>query len=84
MNWPGRFHRRLPQHGEIGYTQLPALDVARSGTFYRDVFNWSVEVGHAGFEAPGMNMCRAPRMGTAWDPPRQRLRTLRSRPKRLA
>ena len=54
MNWPGRFHRRLPQHGEILYTQLPALDVARSGTFYRDVFNWSVEVGQAGFEAPGM------------------------------
>ena len=54
MSSPAQFQRRLPQHGEIGYIQLPARDLTRSGTFYRDVFHWSVEVGQAGFEAPGM------------------------------
>jgi predicted enzyme related to lactoylglutathione lyase len=43
-----------PRHGEIGYLQLPARDLAGSATFYRAVFGWSVEPGQPGFEAPGM------------------------------
>lgn len=49
-------HRTVPPppHGQIGYLQLPSLDVARSAEFYRAVFGWSVEPGHGGFQAPGM------------------------------
>jgi predicted enzyme related to lactoylglutathione lyase len=43
-----------PPHGQIGYLQLPALDIARSAAFYETVFGWSVEVTHGSFEAPGM------------------------------
>lgn len=42
------------QHGEVGYLQLPARDVGISAAFYEAVFGWSVESGHASFEAPGM------------------------------
>jgi predicted enzyme related to lactoylglutathione lyase len=42
------------QHGQIGYLQLPALDVARSAAFYEAVFGWSIERGYGSFEAPGM------------------------------
>lgn len=41
-------------HGQVGYLELPALDVATSATFYAAVFGWQVDVGHGGFEAPGM------------------------------
>ena len=47
-------HQSHTRHGEIGYLQLPATDITRSGDFYREVFGWSVDVGDAGFEAPGM------------------------------
>ena len=43
-----------PSHGQIGYLQLPALDVAQSARFYETVFGWNVDATHAGFEAPGM------------------------------
>lgn len=43
-----------PRHGQIGYLQLPALDVARSAAFYSAVFGWSVDPTHGSFEAPGM------------------------------
>jgi predicted enzyme related to lactoylglutathione lyase len=43
-----------PQHGQIGYLQLPARDVARSAAFYGTVFGWSVDHEHGSFEAPGM------------------------------
>jgi predicted enzyme related to lactoylglutathione lyase len=43
-----------PPHGQIGYLQLPALDVARSAAFYEAVFGWSVDPDHGSFEAPGM------------------------------
>lgn len=42
------------QHGEVGYLQLPARDVAVSAAFYQAVFGWTVESGQASFEAPGM------------------------------
>ena len=29
-----------PRHGQIGYLQLPAVDVARSAAFYETVFGW--------------------------------------------
>jgi predicted enzyme related to lactoylglutathione lyase len=45
---------RRPSPGQIGYLQLPALDVARSAAFYGTVFGWSVELEHGSFEAPGM------------------------------
>lgn len=43
-----------PRHGQLGYLQLPALDLARSAAFYEAVFGWSVEPEHGSFEAPGM------------------------------
>lgn len=43
-----------PAVGQIGYLQLPALDVERSATFYATVFGWLVEPGQAGFTAPGL------------------------------
>lgn len=45
---------RHPPHGQIGYLQLPAIDVARSAAFYEAVFGWSVALDHGSFEAPGM------------------------------
>ena len=42
------------RHGQIGYLQLPAVDVERSARFYESVFGWSVDEQHAGFEAPGL------------------------------
>jgi predicted enzyme related to lactoylglutathione lyase len=45
---------RHPAHGQLGYLQLPALDVARSAAFYEAVFGWSVDLEHGSFEAPGM------------------------------
>jgi predicted enzyme related to lactoylglutathione lyase len=43
-----------PAHGQIGYLELPALDVTASATFYATVFGWTVDIEQAGFEAPGM------------------------------
>jgi len=43
-----------PPHGQIGYLQLPALDIARSAAFYERVFGWSVDLSYGSFEAPGM------------------------------
>jgi predicted enzyme related to lactoylglutathione lyase len=43
-----------PRHGQIGYLQLPALDIARSAAFYEAVFGWSADPAHGSFEAPGM------------------------------
>lgn len=43
-----------PAVGQVGYLQLPALDVARSAAFYAAVFGWSVEAGQAEFTAPGL------------------------------
>jgi predicted enzyme related to lactoylglutathione lyase len=41
-------------HGQIGYVQIPAVDLAQSAAFYETVFGWSTELGHGSFEAPGM------------------------------
>ena len=41
-------------HGQIGYLQLPAVDLARSAAFYETVFGWSAELSYGSFEAPGM------------------------------
>jgi predicted enzyme related to lactoylglutathione lyase len=49
-----RPNEQHPPHGQIGYLQLPALDVARSAGFYEAVFGWSVEPTYGSFEAPGM------------------------------
>ncbi|MCM3886455.1 VOC family protein [Frankia sp. R82] len=43
-----------PRHGQLGYLQLPAVDVAASAAFYRAVFGWVTEAGQAGFTAPGL------------------------------
>jgi predicted enzyme related to lactoylglutathione lyase len=43
-----------PPHGQIGYLQLPALDIARSAAFYEAVFGWSVDLTYGSFESPGM------------------------------
>ena len=32
-----------PPHGQIGYLQLPATDVAGSASFYESVFGWSTD-----------------------------------------
>jgi predicted enzyme related to lactoylglutathione lyase len=41
-------------HGQIGYLQIPAVDLARSAAFYETVFGWSVDAERGSFEAPGM------------------------------
>jgi predicted enzyme related to lactoylglutathione lyase len=43
-----------PPHGQIGYLQLPARDIAASASFYEQVFGWKVESQHGSFEGPGM------------------------------
>jgi predicted enzyme related to lactoylglutathione lyase len=43
-----------PSHGQVGYLQLPAVDVARSAAFYESVFGWSTDHVGGGFQAPGM------------------------------
>lgn len=43
-----------PPHGQVGYLQLPAVDVARSAAFYESVFGWSTDTTYGSFEAPGM------------------------------
>lgn len=43
-----------PPRGQIGYLQLPTVDVARSASFYASVFGWSTDPTNGGFEAPGM------------------------------
>ncbi|MCU1367741.1 MAG: glyoxalase [Ilumatobacteraceae bacterium] len=45
---------QAPPHGQLGYLQLPAVDIARSLTFYEAVFGWSGELEHGSFEAPGL------------------------------
>ncbi|MCU1458198.1 MAG: Glyoxalase/bleomycin resistance protein/dioxygenase [Actinomycetia bacterium] len=42
-----------PAHGQLGYLQIPAVDVGASARFYRHVFGWHVD-GDRGFEAPGL------------------------------
>jgi predicted enzyme related to lactoylglutathione lyase len=49
-----RSMERHPAHGQIGYLQLPALDIAQSAAFYEAVFGWSSELEHGSFTAPGM------------------------------
>jgi PhnB protein len=41
-------------HGQLGYLQIPALDIATSARFYEQVFGWRVKPPEAGFEAPGL------------------------------
>ena len=41
-------------HGELVYLQIPSADLESSARFYASVLDWHVEVGKAGFEAPGL------------------------------
>jgi predicted enzyme related to lactoylglutathione lyase len=43
-----------PEHGQIGYLQLPTTDLKASIAFYSAVFGWSGEEEHGSFEAPGL------------------------------
>ena len=43
-----------PQHGQIGYLQLPTINLDASIAFYRAVFGWVGEAAYASFEAPGL------------------------------
>lgn len=43
-----------PQHGQVGYLQLPATDLDASIAFYQAVFGWRGEAEHGSFEAPGL------------------------------
>jgi predicted enzyme related to lactoylglutathione lyase len=54
MNGNPHGDRRPPRHGELGYAQLPARDLAASAVFYREVFGWSTRDGHPEFTAPGL------------------------------
>ncbi|HEY0449837.1 VOC family protein [Actinophytocola sp.] len=48
-------HETAPlAHGQVGYLQIPAVDVWRSAEFYRAVFGWHVERPYPSFEAPGL------------------------------
>ncbi len=51
---PDTGHSPAAIHGQVGYLQLPALDMATSAAFYRAVFGWSVELGQPGFQSPGL------------------------------
>ncbi len=50
----GQRFGRHPAHGQLGYLQIPAVDIARSAAFYAAVFGWSVELEYGSFEAPGL------------------------------
>ena len=55
MNYHDRsFDSERTPHGQIGYVQIPAADVAQSAAFYETVFGWSTERTYGSFEAPGM------------------------------
>ena len=41
-------------HGQVSYLQVPAIDIARSASFYEAVFGWRIEPNQPGFEAPGL------------------------------
>jgi len=43
-----------PARGQVGYLQLPTVDIARSAAFYASVFGWSADPAHGSFAAPGM------------------------------
>jgi predicted enzyme related to lactoylglutathione lyase len=43
-----------PAHGQLGYLQLPARDLARSAAFYEGVFGWTGELEFGSFQAPGL------------------------------
>ncbi|MET0695059.1 MAG: VOC family protein [Propionibacteriaceae bacterium] len=45
---------RHPPLGQLGYVQLPAVDLPRSAAFYEQVFGWKVELTYGSFEAPGV------------------------------
>jgi predicted enzyme related to lactoylglutathione lyase len=45
---------RWPPHGQIGYLQIPARDIAASAAFYTAAFGWSVDADGGSFTAPGM------------------------------
>ena len=45
--------RHYPPHGQIGYLQLPAIDIRRSAAFYQAVFGWSVNLAHGSSKRPG-------------------------------
>jgi predicted enzyme related to lactoylglutathione lyase len=41
-------------HGQLGYLQIPALDITASARFYERTFGWRVAPPEPGFEAPGL------------------------------
>jgi uncharacterized glyoxalase superfamily protein PhnB/catechol 2,3-dioxygenase-like lactoylglutathione lyase family enzyme len=41
-------------HGQLGYLQIPALDITTSARFYEHVFGWHVAPPGSEFEAPGL------------------------------
>jgi predicted enzyme related to lactoylglutathione lyase len=43
-----------PTHCQVGYLQIPALDVNASCAFYRSVLGWDTDPTWAGFTAPGV------------------------------
>src|ERR1700759_2308075 len=43
-----------PEHGQLCYLQIPALDVTASARFYERVFGWRVAPPDSEFEAPAM------------------------------
>jgi predicted enzyme related to lactoylglutathione lyase len=43
-----------PSLGQVGYLQLPAVDIARSAAFYEHAFGWSVDAESGGLTAPGI------------------------------
>jgi predicted enzyme related to lactoylglutathione lyase len=41
-------------HGQVCYLQMPAVDSARSASFYEAVFGWQTEHPYQDFESPGL------------------------------
>lgn len=53
MSTSSSIGQQHPVHGQLGYLQLPAIDISRSAAFYRAVLGWNVAES-GGFEGPGV------------------------------
>lgn len=45
MSDPAATSQHLFAHGRLAYVQIPARDVEKSATFYRELFGWQVRGG---------------------------------------
>src|ERR1700759_2752256 len=51
---PVKISEGMFAHGQLVYLQIPATDIAASGSFYERVLGWQVDPPESGFTAPGL------------------------------